>query len=171
MITTRHLETRKTMTETPDSPRDDAAKGETPKGRGGGKKGRSGPPRGNDNAARHYLRAGKLPPHLQYAEHRSNSLRRHLEEAVAKVKGEVSMIDAAAINSAVKWERHGILVQHYIRHKEEELTVDQLVRFSAEIAKASDNRDKNLRTLGLDVETKPFYIMDVPSNGRPPEDT
>jgi hypothetical protein len=131
-----------------------------------GKKGRSGPARGNDNAARHYLRAGKLPPKLQYVEHRINAFRRHLEEAVAESKGEVSIVDAAAINTACKWERHGLLAQHWLRHEAENLSVDQRLKFSAEIAKASDNRDKNLRALGLDAEpAAPWDVIDAKTNG------
>jgi hypothetical protein len=130
-----------------------------------GKKGRSGPPRGNDNAARHYLRAGKLPPKLQYIEHRINAFRRHLEAAVAAAKGEVSIVDAAAINSACKWERHGLLAQHWLRHEAENLSASDRLRFSEAIAKASDNRDKNLRTLGLDAQTPAPWTIDAKPNG------
>ena len=59
--------------------------------------------------------AGKLPRKLMYIENRINGFRRHLEEAVAMAKGEVTIVDAAAINSACKWERHGLLAQHWLR--------------------------------------------------------
>lgn len=141
----------------------------TAKPRPCGKPGRSGAPTGNTNAARHYLRAGKLPKKLMYVEHRINGFRRHLEEQVAKSKnGEVSLVDAAAINSACKWERHGLLAQHWLRHEAENLSPSERLKFSAEIAKASDNRDKNLRLLGLDAEPEPWQMVDgnIPDDGK-----
>jgi len=146
------------MTDTPenDTPLSDIAK---PKFCG--KKGRSGPPKGNDNAARHYLRAGKLPAKLQYIEHRINSFRRHLEDEVAAKKGAVNLVDAAAINSACKWERHGVLAQHWLRHEADKLSAGDRLRFSEAIAKASDQRDKNLRLLGLGAApVDPWDVID-----------
>src|SRR5207248_10751590 len=100
-----------------------------------------------------------------------HSFRRNLEDAVMKAKGEVSIIDAAAINSACKWERHGLLAQHWLRHAEDDadgeenkstrLSASDRLKFSEAIAKASDNRDKNLRTLGLDVERNPWAVIDA----------
>ncbi|WP_152098359.1 hypothetical protein [Lacipirellula parvula] len=65
-------------------------------------------------------------------------------------KGSVSMTDAACINSICKWERHGILAQHWLREAEGKMTASDRLRFSGEIAKASDQRDRNLRLLDLD---------------------
>lgn len=113
--------------------------------------GKPGPPYGSQNAARHYLQAGKLPKRLQYIEHRINNLRRHLEEECVAAKGEVNIVSAAAINSACKWERHGLLAQHWLRHEADKLSAGDRLRFSEAIAKASDNRDRNIRALGLDL--------------------
>jgi hypothetical protein len=140
-----------------------------PNRKGGGKKGRSGPPRGNANAQRHGMSGGKLPPDCVYIEHRVNALRRRLEEAVTALKGEVNFVDAAAINSVLKWERHGMLAQHWLRHEAENLSVAERLRFSEAIAKASDNRDKNIRALGLDREQPmPWNIVDVTPTPIPP---
>src|SRR5262245_43036196 len=112
-----------------------------------------GAPKGNSNGAgnlRHGLRAGKLPRKLQYVEHRINAFRRHLEDEVTKSKGNVSITDAAAVNSACKWERHGLLAQHWLRHEAEKLSAGERLKFSEAIAKASDQRDRNIRLLGLD---------------------
>ena len=147
------------------TPSDDTPRIDTTPKRFCGVKGRSGAPKGNDNAARHYLRAGKLPAKLQYIEHRINSFRRHLEDEVATKKGEVGLSDAAAINSACKWERHGLLAQHWLRHEAEKLSASDRLKFSEAIAKASDNRDKNLRLLGLDVPADPWLVIDAPSKG------
>lgn len=141
-----------------DTPTSTTPSNGTEKPRFCGKKGRSGAPKGNDNAARHYLKAGKLPPKLQYVEHRINALRRHLEDEVTTTKGEVSITDAAAINSACKWERHGLLAQHWLRHEAETLSAGDRLKFSEAIAKASDNRDKNIRALGLDRDARQNVI-------------
>lgn len=120
-----------------------------------GKKGRSGQNQhGNANAARHYLVGGKLPKTHQYIENRINAFRRHLEQLVGELRGGVNMIDAAAINSACKWERHGLLAQHWLRHEAEKLSASDRLRFSEAIAKASDQRDKNIRLLGLDRDDR-----------------
>jgi hypothetical protein len=69
---------------------------------------------------------------------------------VIACKGEVSLIDAAAINSAMRWERHALLAQRWLRKDWEELTADQRLNFSREVARASSERDKCLKTLGLE---------------------
>ena len=68
-------------------------------------------------------------------------------------KGEVNIVDAAAVNSILKWERHGLLAQHWLRKEADKLSAGDRLRFSEAIAKASDNRDKNIRTLGLDRDS------------------
>jgi hypothetical protein len=138
----------------PDSPSDDSPKKRRPGGQPG-----------NENARgklRHGLRAGKLPPRLQYIEHRINDFRRQLEDAVSERKGEVSIIDAAGINSACKWERHGLLAQHWLRKEADNLSAGDRLKFSEAIAKASDARDKNIRSLGLDAPAAdPWTIIAV----------
>lgn len=115
---------------------------------------------GNRNRMRHGLRGGKLPPKLQYIEHRLNSLRRTLEDAVVALRSEVSIVDAACINSAAKWERHGLLAQHWLRHEVENMSVTDRLKFSEAIAKASDNRDKNIKALGLDIKREPIKLAE-----------
>ncbi|MCI0643212.1 MAG: hypothetical protein L0Y72_06530 [Gemmataceae bacterium] len=115
-----------------------------------GKPGRSGPPKGNSNAQRHGMKGGKLPKGCMYIEHRVNSLRRQMETALMEAKGEINIIDAAAINSILKWERHGLLAAHWLRKEADKLSASDRLRFSEAIAKASDNRDRNIRALGLD---------------------
>jgi hypothetical protein len=96
------------------------------------------------------MKGGKLPRGCQHIEHQVNALRRQIEEAVLAAKGEVNVVDAAAINSILKWERHGLLAQHWLRKDTDKLSVSDRLRFSEAIAKASDNRDRNIRLLGLD---------------------
>lgn len=117
-----------------------------------GKKGRSGPQpgSGNTNSQRHGMTGGKLPKGCQYVENRVNALRRQVEAALIDVKGEIGIVDAAAINSVLKWERHGLLAQHWLRKEADKLSPSDRLRFSEAIAKASDARDKAIRSLGLD---------------------
>jgi hypothetical protein len=79
-----------------------------------------------------------------------NSLRRQVEEAVIAAKGEITLSDAATINSVLKWERHGQLALTWLRREAANLSPSDRLRFSEAIAKASDNRDKAIRSLGLD---------------------
>src|SRR5437773_12247176 len=86
-----------------------------------GKPGRSGAPIGNSNSVRHGLAGGKLPKGCQYIENRVNSLRRQIEAAVIATKKEIGIVDAAAINSILKWERHGLLAAHWLRKEADTL--------------------------------------------------
>ena len=133
-----------------------------------GKPGRSGPKKGSANAMRHGLRGSKMPKGCKYVEHRVNALRRQCEDAVMELKGEVNILDAAAINSIMKWERHGLLAAHWLRHQIDSLSPADRLRFSEAIAKASDSRDKNIRALGLDIEPKPIDLSQylIEGNGK-----
>ncbi len=119
-----------------------------------GVKGKSGPPKGNTNSIRHGLLSGKMPKGCQYVENRMNSFRRQLEAEVIVVHGSVSIVQAASINTAVKWERHGMLAQRWLRLECDDLKPADKLAFSREIAKASTERDKALAQLGLDAPPK-----------------
>jgi hypothetical protein len=73
-----------------------------------------------------------------------------LEDAVLTRRNEVDLHDAAVIQTAVRWERHALLCQRWLRHADGTLTADQRLAFSREIARASAERDKCIRLLGLD---------------------
>jgi hypothetical protein len=123
-----------------------------------GKQGRSGTPKGNQNNLRHGLRAGQLPKDAKYIEYRLNAFRRTLEQAVLVIKGEVSIPDAATIQTALRWERHGCLAQRWLNKKYAELKPTDLLQFSREIARASTERDKALAMLKLDRDAKDSVI-------------
>jgi hypothetical protein len=63
----------------------------------------------------------------------------------------------------LKWERHGLLAAHWLRREAATLSASDRLKFSEAIAKASDARDKAIRSLGLDVKRSPW--IDVPSQG------
>jgi hypothetical protein len=126
-----------------------------------------GAPRGNYNSLRHGLRGSKLPKGCRHVENSCNDLRRQLEEAVVLLKREVNISDAAAINSAVKWERHGLLSAHWLRKEGATLSPADRLRFSEAVAKASDARDKAIRSLGLDQLENDSTPWVIPARSEP----
>ncbi|MDZ4684513.1 MAG: hypothetical protein SH850_05440 [Planctomycetaceae bacterium] len=120
--------------------------------------GRSGPPKGNRNNLRHGLRAGQLPADAKFIEIRLNSFRRQLEDAVIKVRGEISIPDAASIQTAMRWERHAALAQRWLTKSYNDLKPADRLTFSREIARASAERDKALAMLRLDVLPEPLDL-------------
>jgi hypothetical protein len=95
---------------------------------------------------------GKLPKGCQYIEKTVNALRRQVEAALIAAKGAISIIDAAGVNSVLKWERHGMLAAHWLRKEADNLSVMERLKFSEAIAKASDSRDRAIRSLGIDAK-------------------
>ncbi len=104
----------------------------------------------NRNAIRHGLRAGRLPRGASYVKRETDALRRIIEDAVAESNdGSVTLYHAALVQSVIRWERHGMLCQRWLRLESDQLSADQRVSFSREVARASSERDKCLRELGL----------------------
>jgi len=112
---------------------------------------------GNANTMRHGLKAGKLPADAKFIEIRLNIVRRELEAAVVAVKGQVSIPDAAAIQTCIRWERHAALAQRWLTKQYDELKPEQRLTFSREIARASSERDKALAALGLDRQADDLF--------------
>jgi hypothetical protein len=131
-----------------------------------GKPGRSGPPKGAQNNLRHGLTAGALPKHCRYIEHQANRLRRELEAAVLAIRNQVTLVDAAAIQTAMKWERHGALALRWLRLEGHTLKPVERLQFSREIAQASTARDKAMASLKLDDDTR-GDVIDVLYEAQP----
>lgn len=74
-----------------------------------------------------------------------------IEDAVVAAKGEVGLYDAATIQSAMRWERHAMLAQRWLRLSINEMDAATKLSYSREIARASTERDKCLERLGLNV--------------------
>lgn len=115
---------------------------------------RRGAPRNNRNHMRHGLSAGKLPKGCAHIENSLNAFRRNLEDLVMELKGEITISDAANIQTAMKWERHGALAHRWMRLEGNDLKPLDRLAFSREIAKASTERDKALKALELDRDAK-----------------
>jgi hypothetical protein len=160
-----------------ETPNDGTAKPDTAKPTCGpgsgfhGKPGRSGPPKGNRNAERHGMKGSKLPKGCEYIENRVNALRRQVEDAIIAAKGKISIVDAAAVNSILKWEKHGLLASHWLRHEADKLSAGDRLRFSEAVAKASDNRDRNIKALELDEPPPaPWAVIDATPKALPAPD-
>lgn len=116
---------------------------------------------------RHGLRGSKLPKNCAYIEKVVNALRRNVEEALLSVKGEISLGDAATINTILKWERHGSLASRWLRLEADSLSPGDRLKFSEAIAKASDNRDKAIARLQLDRDSNENILEALYSKPQP----
>ena len=128
-----------------------------------------GAPVGNSNAVKHGLQAknllttGALPKGAGYVKRITNELRAAIENAVSDAKGEVCLHDSAVAQTAIRWERHALLAQKWLRLETDNLTPDQRLAFSRDIARASTERDKCLRELGLNIKPNadPWSVLDI----------
>jgi hypothetical protein len=112
---------------------------------------KQGAPIGNRNSLRHGLRAGSLPKGASYIKREINLLRREIETAVMNRHGEIDLYRAALIQTAIRWERHGMLVQRWLRREAGEMDAAQRLAYSRDIARASESRDRCLKELGLNA--------------------
>jgi hypothetical protein len=123
------------------------------------KRKRGGQPN-NRNALRHGLRGtGKLPRELAYLENKLNCFRRLLEDTVLAAKGEINLCDASAVNTALKWEKHGALAQRWLTTQYAELKPADRLTFSREVARASAERDKAIAALNIAKETRLPWLV------------
>ncbi|MEQ8790248.1 MAG: hypothetical protein RIC55_28390 [Pirellulaceae bacterium] len=109
------------------------------------------PPK-NRNATRHGLKAGTLPAGASYVKRDCDALRRCIEAAVVERHGEIALYHAACIQSAIRWERHAMLAQRWLRLEIDQMDPATKLSYSREIARASAERDKCLEKLGLDKD-------------------
>lgn len=105
------------------------------------------PPK-NRNGIRHGLRGSQLPKGCSGIARAMSIFRGIVEKAVLATKGEITLMDAATINSAYRWERHAALCERWLREKD--LSHADKLAFSREIARASSERDRCLRLLNLE---------------------
>jgi hypothetical protein len=104
--------------------------------------------------ARRMLAVGTLPKGCAWIKSLVSQFSRALHAEVIKRKGRVDLYDAAAIQSALRFEQHALLVQRWLRLNADTMSHADRLAYSREIARASSERDKCLRSLGLDVDEK-----------------
>ena len=93
-----------------------------------------------------------------------------LETAVMDRKGEISLFDAGLVQTAMRWERHALLAQRWLKKEAANMTHSDRLAFSREVARASESRDRALKELGLARTSHDRVIADLYANSEP-EDT
>ena len=120
-----------------------------------------GAPIANRNNMRHGLSAGRLPKGCAWIRRDTDTLRRVLEDEIAaRNGGNVSIFEGALVNSVLRWETHAMLAQRWLRLHCDEMDHATRLQFSREIARASSERDKCLKLLGLD-RSRRDRVIDV----------
>lgn len=123
--------------------------------------------RNNRNGMRHGLRSGRLPKGASYIKRDCDQFRRAVEDAVAERHGEFTVMHAAIIQTAMRWERHAQLAQRWLAKEAEQMSANDRLAYSRDIARASSERDRWLEKLGLDQPVQDFVrtlYVDSPDN-------
>lgn len=114
---------------------------------------------GNINRLRHGGRAsyrlilGELPRPLERVKRNARRYRRDLEAAVDERHGEISVLHAHSIDSAVAAETHCQVCRWLLNQRLDKMSVSDIVTCSREIMRAKETRDRAVRQLGLDAAT------------------
>ena len=136
-------------------------------------------PEGNQNRTQHGCRAvrsqyregltlGKLPPGCSWLRRKITRFRNALEQAVLDRVGVLGIVDVAIIQSAARWETHAELCRRWLT--EGDLTPDQRLNFSRQVASASSERDRCLAKLPLASEHQedPWDVLTtIPAEAAP----
>lgn len=103
-----------------------------------------------NGASVHRLTIGELPDVMRRQLATSRRYRRELEQLVAEVKGEVSVIDAHYVDEAVGAETHAALCRWLLRERLQSMTTADIVICSKEILKSKGVRNRAVEQLALD---------------------
>ena len=109
-------------------------------------------PANNTNAVTHGLRMAlaKSPAGCHYIDVAVNAMRNALEALCLEVRGTLGTFERLCIHSACRWEKHSQLASRWLRLGEGDLSAADRLAYSREAARASSERDKSLKMLGLD---------------------
>jgi hypothetical protein len=117
---------------------------------------RRGPPKGSCNAIKNgsrelaRLNLGDLPTKWRRVKTYARQYRRDLEDAVMSRHGEVSVADAHLIHAAASWAAHAGICRWLLCNRSDTMTTMDITKCSAEIAMASERRNKLVKQLGID---------------------
>jgi hypothetical protein len=111
---------------------------------------KGGAPRGNRNSLRHGLRAAGLPKGFAWLERELRTLRKALERAVVEKHGEVDVLAAASISTAIRGEQAARLIGRWLAKECDSMTASDRLNYTREIVKASESRDRAIRSLDLE---------------------
>ena len=130
-------------------------------------------PHGNTNAlksgltaSRHHLTLGNMPKKLRKVQGHASALRRELEAAVVAVHGEITLLAAARIQTAVRLETTCQLARRWLMEALSDLSEGERLAYLREIGRASIERDRVLQRLGLDANetTTLEALYDAPAS-------
>lgn len=96
------------------------------------------------------LTLGRLPKGNAWIMRVAQRFANALMDAVIESGGRLDVYTLALIQTAVKWERHSMMAQKWLREHIDKMNPDTRLAYSREIARASAERDRTLRQLGLD---------------------
>jgi hypothetical protein len=96
--------------------------------------------------------------------------RRELEAAVMEARGEITLVDAAYVNTAYRAERHAQLAQRWLAMEAAEMTPADRLNYSREVVRASAERDKAIAALDLPKRHSADYWSSL-RNGNGRDDT
>lgn len=141
-----------------------------------GKKGKSGPPKGNMNAARNgtgltRLTLGELPQTMRRQLQAARKYRRSLEALVVESKGEIKAIDAHLIDEAASAEIHASVCRWLLRTRLETMSVSDITKCSEQIMKAKNSRNRAIERLKLDVERNVWDALYTDVHDEPEQET
>lgn len=115
-------------------------------------------PKNNENAVKHGQRCrfglmiGGGPKATRYITTKLCEFRDALEQATVATHGEISIPHAAAIVTALRWERAAALSTKWFREKGDGMAVLDRVALQKAIADASERRDRAIEKLKLDAK-------------------
>jgi hypothetical protein len=125
---------------------------------------------------RHGLTAGALPKGCGYVARMVSLFRSDIETAILRSHGlasieAIGLFEAALINTAVRWERHALLCQRWLRREVATMTQSERLAYSREVATASASRDRCLERLGLSIANRDAWsaILAVPAAPQLPQ--
>ncbi|HWL07147.1 MAG TPA: hypothetical protein VNQ76_01925, partial [Planctomicrobium sp.] len=97
-----------------------------------------------------------MPPGCAAIRRSIDQLRRQLEDACVAAHGEIGIVAAAQIQTAIRWERHAMLAQRWLRLNADALEPTERLKYSSDIARASSERDKVISALNLNARRDEF---------------
>lgn len=93
------------------------------------------------------MRAAKLPPNCKYINEACELLRTQLEAAL----GDVSIHQAALINSAIRHEKMAALADRWLRLKLDSMTLSEITTVKDWLMSSTTARDRCIRDLQIDA--------------------
>jgi hypothetical protein len=100
-----------------------------------------------------FFTTGRFPKGASYIARLLREMRQALEVELVKAHGELSLANAAAVQTACRHEGRALLLQRMLHDETLSVTVDQRLSILRDISAASEARDRVLARAGLTRET------------------